>query len=161
MRRGWNVFLMVGVVVTLIASLAYAAEEKEGARFEYRLEYLFSVTAKLVPEPIGPLPEGFRINLYVTGGEVSGPKVRGKVRVGGDWLTLQTDGVGNIDVRATIETEDGALIYATYTGVADMGEDGYQMVLQRKPRPRFTPLRMAARYRSAHLTIDGSTACSA
>ena len=150
MRRRWNVILMLGAVVTLMASLACAAEEKEGVRLEYRLEYLFSVTVKFSRERIGPLPEGIRGNFYITGGEISGPKVRGKVRpVGGDWAILQTDGMGIIDVRETIETEDGALISATYTGVADMGEDGYQMALQGKPRPRYS-VRCAARYRSAH-----------
>jgi hypothetical protein len=52
------------------------------------------------------------VNLYVTGGKVQGPKVNGKLLpVGGDWLTIRTDGVGILDVRATIETHDAALIY--------------------------------------------------
>ena len=46
------------------------------------------------PEVIGPVPEGIRVNLYITGGEVTGRKVRGKLRpVGGDWLTIRRDGV--------------------------------------------------------------------
>jgi len=37
--------------------------------------------------------------------------VSGKLRpVGGDWLTIRKHGVAILDVRATIETHDGALI---------------------------------------------------
>jgi hypothetical protein len=65
--------------------------------FEYRLEHIFSYVATLKnpPEVIGPVPGGIRVNFYVVGGEISGPRLRGKVRsVGGDWFTVRTDGVG-------------------------------------------------------------------
>jgi Protein of unknown function (DUF3237) len=89
---------------------------------------VFSYNAGLAaPEIIGPVPEGIRVNFYVTDGRDAGPRVRGKVRaVGGDWLTLRRDGVGNLDVRSTIETHDGALIYLAATGALDLGPDGYQ-----------------------------------
>ncbi len=36
--------------------------------FDYALEHLFSYTAELEPpEMIGPVPEGIRVNFYVTG----------------------------------------------------------------------------------------------
>jgi len=42
---------------------------------------LMSYTATLgEPEVIGPLVEGVRTNLYVIGGEVTGPQVLGKFR---------------------------------------------------------------------------------
>lgn len=70
------------------------------------------------PEVIGPVPEGLRMHLYVTGGWVRGPKLTGTVLpVGGDWLTIRSDGIGQLDVRATMETDDGALIYSWYTGL--------------------------------------------
>jgi hypothetical protein len=61
---------------------------------EYRLEHIMSYTAKLTePEVIGPLPEGIRVNICVTGGEISGPRLSGKLRpVGADWLTIRRDG---------------------------------------------------------------------
>lgn len=118
---------------------------------EYRLEHIFSYTATLeAPEVIGPLAEGIRANFYVTRGEVLGPKIKGKVLpVGGDWLTIRTDGVGILDVRATFQTDDGALIYTTYTGVVDAGEDGYQRFL-RQDLPPVLPLRIVPRYHTAH-----------
>ncbi len=114
-------------------------------------------------EVIGPVPEGARANFYVSGGEATGPRVHGKIHpVGGDWLTVRTDGVGILDVRATFETRDeGALIYLSYTGVGDLGEDGYERFL-RGELPESVPLRVAQRYVTAHPRITcGSTACSA
>jgi hypothetical protein len=48
---------------------------------------------------IGPLPEGIRAILHVTKGEMTGPKLRGRILPGGgDWLTVRTDGVAILDV---------------------------------------------------------------
>ena len=118
---------------------------------DYGLEHLFSYTVTLEPpEVIGPVPEGIRSNFYVTGGEATGPRVRGKVRAaGGDWATLRTDGVVILDVRATIETGDEALIYVSYTGVGDLGEDGYERFL-RGDLPGSVPVRTAPRFLTAH-----------
>ena len=119
--------------------------------FDYSLEHNFSYTATLSPpEVIGPLPEGVRVNFYVTGGEIKGPKVYGKFRpVGADWLLLRTDGVGILDVRATIETREEALIYAAYSGVLDLGEEGYDRFL-RGELPLTVPLRVVPRFLTAH-----------
>lgn len=120
---------------------------------DYRMEHIFSYTATVQGpmEVIGPLPEGFRVNAYVNGGEVSGPKLQGKLRpVGADWLTVRSDDVGMIDVRITIETHDGALIYVTYTGVLDLGEDGYQKFMRGEMPPSGTPIRTTPRFHTSH-----------
>ena len=47
------------------------------------------------PEVIGQVSEGLRMNFYVTGGWMRGPRLTGKVLpVGGDWITIRNDGVG-------------------------------------------------------------------
>ena len=118
----------------------------------YRMEHIFSFPATLQnpPEVIGPVPEGIRVNAYITGGNVWGPKVQGKVHpVGGDWLTLRTDGVGIVDVRGTLETNDQALIYMHYTGVLDFGEAGYENFLHQELPPTI-PVRVAPRFHTAH-----------
>lgn len=120
--------------------------------FKYNMEHLcsYSATLKSPFEVIGPTPEGLRLNGYVTGGEVSGPRINGKVLpVGGDWLTVRPDGVGILNVRATLETDDGALIYMSYQGVGDLGENGYQDFLDGKPAGKF-PLHVAPRMLTAH-----------
>ena len=118
----------------------------------YTLEHLFSYNATLhPPEVIGPVPEGLRANWYISGGEVHGPKLHGKLRpVGADWLTIRPDGVGVLDVRTTIETHDGALIYVAYSGVVELGEDGYQKLLRGEPLPSGLPLRTAPRCSTSH-----------
>lgn len=64
-------------------------------------------------------------------------------------MTIRTDGVGILDVRATFQTHDGALIYTDYSGVVDVGEDGYQKFL-RQDLPPFLSLRIVPRYHTAH-----------
>jgi hypothetical protein len=99
----------------------------------YQLEHIFSYTGNLAspPEVIGPLPEGVRVNFYWTGGEVTGPKIHGKLRSGGgDWMTVRRDGVAYLDARSTIEMRDGALILLMYSGTGDLGENGYDKFLR-------------------------------
>ncbi|MBX3015159.1 MAG: DUF3237 domain-containing protein [Caldilineaceae bacterium] len=117
----------------------------------YQLEHLFSYSAQLhPPEIIGPVAEGLRANFYVASGEVSGPRVVGVLRpVGGDWITVRTDGVGILDVRITIETQDQALIYLAYSGVADIGPDGYQRFGRGELPPRIS-LQAGMRTQTAH-----------
>jgi hypothetical protein len=119
---------------------------------DYTLEHIFSfrAVAEGAPDVIGPVPEGIRINFINTGGEVTGPRLRGKVRAtGGDWLTVRRDGVGLVDARVTLETHDGALILATYNGVIDFGEDGYGL-FQRGELPEVAQIRTAPRFATGH-----------
>jgi len=103
---------------------------------DYKLDHICSFAVRgtpgIPPEIIGPVAEGVRVNFYSSGGgEVTGPRIRGKVRpVGGDWLRVRNDGVGVMDARVTLETDDGALILVTYPGLIDLGEDGYQQFLR-------------------------------
>ena len=119
---------------------------------DYSLEHIFSFTVTVLPpEIIGPVPEGLRFNWYIKSGEVHGPKVQGKIRpAGGDWQVVRHDGVALIDVRTTIETSNQALIYLSYTGMVDLGEDGYQKIVQRAPLPSGLPLRTSLRFATAH-----------
>ncbi len=70
---------------------------------------------------IGPTPAGLRRIAPVTGGTFAGERLSGAVHGGADWVINRPDGVMVIDVRLTLETDDGALIYLTYQGrfVAD------------------------------------------
>lgn len=93
--------------------------------YSFETEFLCDMEADLsFPEMIGSLPEGMRINFYVEGGRFEGPELRGTVRpVGGDWFLLRPDGVGQLDVRATLETDDGELIYVHYHGLIDFPDE--------------------------------------
>lgn len=121
-------------------------------RHAFDLEYIGRIEGQLLPEPqmVGPTAEGLRVIFPLAGGRLEGPRVRGTVLpVGADFYVLRTDGVAQIDVRAAVKTDDGAVLYVTYTGVADMGEKGYENALQGKvPNP--IRLRVAPRIQTAH-----------
>src|SRR3970040_799998 len=82
-------------------------------------EFLFEVSVDLEEsQEVGATPHGFRRIYYVKSGTVEGPKVKGEVLPGGgDWLLLRPDGAGELDVRGTLRTDDGHLIYTYYHGI--------------------------------------------
>jgi hypothetical protein len=70
-------------------------------------------------EDLGVTPLGHRRIATVTGGSFEGERLRGTVvsPPSGDWLLLRSDGVMCLDVRLTLKTNDGALIYMSYKGM--------------------------------------------
>ncbi len=83
-----------------------------------RTEFLFEAAIRLrPPEVIGPGPYGTRVIYMVEGGSFEGPMVKGTVVSGGDWFLMLNNGAGELDVRGTFKTDDGALIYVSYRGV--------------------------------------------
>lgn len=90
-----------------------------------RLEPLMTYRATLKePIQVGPGPFGARAIYDVTGGEFEGPRLRGKILPsGGDWILVDGEGVGRLDVRATFETDDGAYVYVQYHGVLVIDAD--------------------------------------
>ena len=71
-------------------------------------------------EEIGSTSHGKLSIFPVTGGSFEGERLRGKVLAGGgDWVTALADGTFELDLRVTLETDDGALIHMTFTGVRD------------------------------------------
>src|SRR4051812_49047876 len=70
------------------------------------------------PQKLGAVPHGTRVIVPITGGSFDGPRLRGKVLAGGgDWTLLRGDGVLELDLRITLETDDGALIHMTSFGL--------------------------------------------
>ena len=84
-----------------------------------RFEYLMTVRAELkAPVEVGAVPSGNRQIFDVSGGSFEGPRLQGGVLPsGGDWMLFGSDGIGRLDVRGTLETDDGARIYMQYPGV--------------------------------------------
>jgi hypothetical protein len=122
-------------------------------RLPFSLDYLASVHVPMKePETIGVTPEGIVVNWFWAPAEgiVIGPRLNAKVRqIGGDWMTIRRDGVGLMDVRATLETEDGALISVSYLGYYELGENGYDDFLAHR-WPEHAPTRTTPRFRTAH-----------
>ena len=60
----------------------------------------------------------------VTSGTVEGERLNGTVKgnAAADWMLTDANGVATVDVRITLETDDGALIFVTYGGRAEWSE---------------------------------------
>ena len=78
-----------------------------------RLEFIFEARVTVgAPQELGDVGKGVRRIVPITGGEFSGPDLRGTVVPGGaDWQILRSDGVAELEARYTLRTGDGALIY--------------------------------------------------
>src|SRR5262247_3015615 len=69
-------------------------------------------------QKIGAVPHGTRDTAMIAEGHFEGPRLRGKVLPGSaDWTLLRPDGVLELDLRLTLETDDGALIHMTSFGL--------------------------------------------
>jgi hypothetical protein len=66
-------------------------------------------------------PSGTRIIVEVASASFEGDRIKGKQKgvAAADWLTVGPEGTGTLDVRATLETDDGALIFNYYRGRLD------------------------------------------
>jgi Protein of unknown function (DUF3237) len=69
-------------------------------------------------QALGAGPRGTRLTFPITGGDFEGPRLRGRVLDGGgDWGVIRPDGVLELSLRATLQTDDGALIAMTFDGM--------------------------------------------
>jgi hypothetical protein len=119
--------------------------------FPLRGEHLYSMRVTLQPpEVLGPLHGGIGINFHIANGEFTGPRLKGLVHAsGGDWFTLRRDGIGELDVRLTLQTDDGALIDTRYRGLGEFGIDSYEGFL-RGELPASAPLYTSPYMATAH-----------
>jgi hypothetical protein len=86
------------------------------------------MTLRLTTAPtqdVGAGPHGMRVTYPITGGSFEGERLRGKVLPGGaDWTIKRPDGVVELDLHITLQTDDGALVHMTFEGIRDDGAQG-------------------------------------
>ncbi len=99
------------VLVSLFVSLQAHAQTTSIAT-----EYVMTVHAPLeAGQEVDPALIIYNVG---PGGWVKGPRIEGTiVPPGGDWFRVLPSGVSRLDVRLTIRTTDGALVYMTYNGI--------------------------------------------
>jgi hypothetical protein len=80
----------------------------------YRLEALLGE-----PLDLGDVSQGHRRIVPQTGGTFSGPELNGRLvpGVSADWQIILPDGTALADIRYTLQTDDGALLYVQARGV--------------------------------------------
>jgi hypothetical protein len=71
-----------------------------------------------LPIEIGKTAAGERRVVPILGGEVSGPRLQGRVLpVGADYQLIRADGVAELHARYVIETTEGGRIYVENSGL--------------------------------------------
>src|ERR1700686_2626402 len=78
-----------------------------------QLEFIFAAHVTVDPVlNLGDVGKGGRRIVPITGGDFSGPDIRGKVLPGGaDWQGFPNGRKADLEARYTLRTDDGALIY--------------------------------------------------
>ena len=111
--------LVFGLVCALCFSLPSDAQELKS-------KLLFEVTFNLKPGvEIGQTLAGKRTIKPVLDGFFEGSNLKGKVLPGGaDWFLQLNETTNKIDVRVTLQTNEGENIYVTYQGYLKLNEDG-------------------------------------
>lgn len=91
------------------------------------VEHLCDFSIDLEPPQMIPTPRGNRVTYVIRKGTVEGPRLRGELLPGGgDWILFGDDGVGRLDVRATLLTHDGATIHMSTRGIVNMPPEAMQ-----------------------------------
>jgi hypothetical protein len=87
---------------------------------------------------VGTGPAGTRLIVDCVNVQVEGDRLRGQMdgRTTGDWILIGPEGTGTLDVRETLRTDDGAIIYVQYHGRLD-GSHGLKPPLTCYVAPRF------------------------
>lgn len=70
------------------------------------------------PQVFGKTPYGERRVINIVGGNVSGPRLRGKILPGGaDWQIIRSDGVADIFAKYTFQIDGGGFVLVTSAGL--------------------------------------------
>ena len=83
-------------------------------------EFLFRATLSVgAPQAVGTTRTGELRIIPVTGGTIEGPALTGEVMPGtaADWLRVDPDGTAHMDVRLTIKTTEGQVVFMHYSGI--------------------------------------------
>ncbi len=120
--------LRSGLFVILFV-LAAASGIAEAQTTQITTEYLMTLYAPLDP------PQQIDNTLFIynvrDGGWVKGPKISGKlIAPGADWLRVMPGGSSRLDVRATLKTDDGALVYVAYNGVISHSKESFDRLMK-------------------------------
>jgi hypothetical protein len=87
---------------------------------EPRLTLVYRLEATLgEPLDLGERPQGHRRIVPLTGGTITGPELQGKLLGGAsaDWQTVLPDGTTLGDIRYTLQTDAGEVLYVQSRGV--------------------------------------------
>jgi Protein of unknown function (DUF3237) len=98
-----------------------AADAHDGAVMtpELQTKYVFTITARIADvTTAGDIGHGVRRIIPITGGEVRGDDVNGKVLpFGADFQIIRPNELIELEARYAFETDDGAVVYVENKGI--------------------------------------------
>lgn len=105
---------LASALTAVVVSPFSGAEEldvKRDNRFETQFVYESRVTIDTQRVTVGQSKYGERGIIWITGGEVEGPGIKGVVIPGGgDWQLGRPDGNKELDAKYALKTDDGFII---------------------------------------------------
>jgi hypothetical protein len=84
---------------------------------EISTRFLFTIALDIQISSLGDTPYGRRRIFHFNGGSFEGPKLSGRVLLGGGWSLIRRDDVMEVDVRVSLETSDRHQIYMAWKGL--------------------------------------------
>ena len=121
----------------------------------YRLEATLGA-----PLDLGQIPQGQRRIVPLTGGTFTGPQLGGQLLAGAsaDWQVILADGTALGDIRYTLRTDDGELLYVQSRGIRHGSADVLARLGRGEPvDPSEYTFRTATQIESPHRGSTGST----
>ena len=109
-------------IAFIMALASVVPVSAEGPETSIKTEYLMTLHAPL--DPPQAVDQGLLVYNVQPGGWVEGPRIKGKLLApAADWLRVMPSGVLRLDVRGTIQTDDGELIYVIYGGAIQCSKE--------------------------------------
>ncbi|MEC9374935.1 MAG: DUF3237 family protein [Pseudomonadota bacterium] len=102
-----------------------------------KLTHYFDCYVDIAPAlDLGKTSEGHRLVFNILGGRFEGPYASGEMLPGGaDWQLIRNDGVTEIDVRATMRTNDGVTIGTQSIGIRHASQEVTKKILNGEAVP--------------------------
>ena len=116
------------------------------------LEHVADLNVRVgTPIEIGEIPGGVRRVVSIRGGEITGPKLQGKVLAdGADYQIIHPDGSVDLDARYVIELPTGEHIYVVNTGIRNGPTEVMERLRRGEPvDPGLVYFRTAPRFETA------------
>ena len=113
---------MIRILSAALCLIAFGYAPAYAQTTNISTEYLMTLYAPL--DPPQKIDDSLSIYNVRPGGWVKGPRIKGTlIAPGADWVRVMPNGNVRLDVRGTIKTDDGALIYISYNGIVSMSPE--------------------------------------
>ena len=132
-----------------------AADTHDGSVMtpELKTKYVFTITARIADVTIaGDIGHGVRRIIPITGGEVKGEGVNGKVLpFGADFQIIRPDELIDLEAKYAFETDDGAVVYVENKGIRFGPVELLQKLKRGEPvDPRLIYFRTVPKFETGH-----------